>query len=142
LVIGGGAAALAVLFAVDLALGGAHLSRTVLGAGEAGDVIDVLDRRLTLMSNTFVDPVYPELLAICALLLVAGAVRHRVVLGWFGDAWAARAGFLGALAGVLVGTVANDSGSVLLVIGTIYLAISAGFFWSVLARASQVRRPD
>ena len=33
------------------------------------------------------------------------------------------AGFLGALAGVLVGTVANDSGSVLLVIGTIYLAV-------------------
>ena len=32
-----------------------------------------------------------------------------------------RSGFLGALAGVLVGTVANDSGSVLLVIGTVYL---------------------
>lgn len=131
-VIGSGALALAALLAVDLALGGAHLSRTVLGAGEAGDLIDVLDRRLTLMSNTFIHPVYPELLAVCALLLVVGALRHRAVLGWFGDGWAARSGFLGALVGVLVGTVANDSGSVLLVIGTIYLAISAGFFWAVL----------
>jgi ABC-type uncharacterized transport system permease subunit len=38
---------------------------------------------------------------------------------------------MGALAGVLVGTVANDSGSVLLVIGTIYLAVCAGFFWAI-----------
>ena len=29
-----------------------------------------------------------------------------------------------------MGTVANDSGSVLLVIGTIYLAVVAGFFWA------------
>jgi hypothetical protein len=32
--------------------------------------------------------------------------------------------------GVLVGTVANDSGSVLLVIGGIYLAVVAGFYWA------------
>jgi hypothetical protein len=129
-VVGGGALALAALLLIDLALGGAHLSRSVLGAGEAGDVLDVLDRRLTLMTNTFVHPVYPELLAICGLLLVAGLVRRRVVLGWFGDRWPARCGFVGALAGVLVGTVANDSGSVLLVIGTIFLGVSAGFFWA------------
>ena len=32
--------------------------------------------------------------------------------------------------GVLVGTVANDSGSVLLVLGVIYLAVVAGFYWA------------
>ena len=32
---------------------------------------------------------------------------------------------------MLVGTVANDSGSVLLVLGTIYLAVAAGFFWAI-----------
>ncbi len=130
IVVGGGALALAALFAVDLVLGGAHLSRSVLGAGEAGDVLDVLDRRVTLMVHTFVHPVYPELLAVCAVLLIAAAVRRRDVLGWFGDRWAARSGYLGAAAGVLVGTIANDSGSVLLVIGTIYLAVVAGFFWA------------
>ena len=51
IVAGGGAPALAALFVVDLVLGGAHLSRSVLGAGEAGDVVDVLDRRLTLMAR-------------------------------------------------------------------------------------------
>jgi hypothetical protein len=122
--------ALAALFAIDLALGGAHLSRSVLGAGEAGDVLDVLDRRVTLMVHTFTHPVYPELLAVCAALLVAAAIRYRRVLAWFGDRWAARSGYLGAAAGVLVGTIANDSGSVLLVIGTIYLAAVAGFFWA------------
>ncbi len=129
-VAGGGALALAGLLLIDLALGGAHLSRSVLGAGQAGDVLDVLERRLTLMTNTFIHPVYPELLGAAVLVLGAGLVWHRRVLAWFGQAWQARSGFLGALAGVLVGTFANDSGSVLLVIGTIYLAISAAFFWA------------
>ena len=133
-VVGGGALGARRAVRVDLVLGGAHLSRSVLGAGEAGDVLDVLDRRVTLMVHTFTHPVYPELLAVCAVLLIAGAVRRRDVLGWFGDRWAARSGYLGALAGVLVGTVANDSGSVLLVIGTIYLAVVAGFFWALAKR--------
>jgi hypothetical protein len=124
---------LAALALADLALGGAHLTRSVLGAGEAGDVADVLDRRLTLTARTFIHPVYPELLVAAGLVLLAGFVRRDRVLAWFGDGWAARSGFLGALAGVLVGTLANDSGSVLLVIGTIYLAVTAGFFWSVKA---------
>jgi hypothetical protein len=132
-VAGGGALALAGLLLIDLALGGAHLSRSVLGAGEAGDLLDVLERRVTLMTNTFVRPVYPELLAAAVLVLGAGFVRRRNVLSWFGEAWAARSGFLGALVGVLVGTFANDSGSVLLVIGTIYLAIAAAFFWATPA---------
>ena len=129
LVVGGGAAALAALIAVDAILGGAHLSRTVLGAGEAGDLADVLERRITLMVNTFTHPIYPELLVAAVLVLVAGFVRRDAVLSWFGDAWQARAGFLGALAGILIGTVANDSGSVLLVLGTIYLGAGAGFYW-------------
>ena len=90
----------------------------------------MLDRRVTLMSDTFIHPVYPELLVIAGLLLIAGVVRREAVLGWFGERWAARAGFLGALAGVLVGTVANDSGSVLLVLGMIYISVLAGFFWA------------
>jgi hypothetical protein len=130
IVAGGGALALAALFCVDLVLGGAHLSRSVLGAGGAGDVADVLDRRVTLMAHTFLHPVYPELLVACLALLVAGTIRRRQLIAWFGESWPARAGYMGALAGVLVGTIANDSGSVLLVIGTIYLSVCAGFFWA------------
>jgi hypothetical protein len=141
IVIGGGAAALAALLLADAVLGGAHLSRSVLGAGEAGDVLDVFDRRVTLMARTFTHPVYPELLVATGVLLVAGAIRRERVSAWFGERRAARAGFAGALAGVLVGTVANDSGSVLLVIGTIYLALSAGFFWATQASESAASKP-
>ena len=128
-VVGGGILALVALFAVDAVIGGAHLTRSVLGAGGANDVLDVLDRRVTLMTSTFIHPIYPELLIVTGALLLAGALRARTILAWFGDAWAARCGYLGALAGVLVGTLANDSGSVLLVTGTIYLAVCGGFFW-------------
>ena len=130
IVVGGGAAALAALIAVDLALGGAHLSRSVLGAGDASDVRDVFDRRLRLMVHTFTHPVYPGLLAGAIAVLVAGAVQRRRVLSWFDRRRLALSGFLGAVAGILVGTIANDSGSVLLVIGTIYLAVAAGYFWA------------
>ena len=61
---------------------------------------DVLDRRVTLMLGTFTDPVYPELLVAAALLLIAGFARRAAVLSWFGTAWAARCGFLGAVAGI------------------------------------------
>lgn len=138
-VVGAGVCGLAALFVVDAVLGGAHLSRSVLGAGEANDVIDVIDRRLTLMVGTFTDPVYPELLAIVAIALVAGVVKRREIVSWFGAAWPARCGFLGALAGVLVGSVANDSGSVLLVIGTIYLGACVAFAWGVTGAGSPLR---
>ena len=82
----------------------------------------------------FAHPVYPELLIASVALLVAGAVCRRRVVAWFGERWAASAGFAGALAGVLIGTLANDSGSVLLVLGTICLAVSAGYY--------RVRSPD
>ena len=51
-------------------------------------------------------------------------------MGWFGDRDAARAGFLGALAATIVGTLSNDSGAILLIVGTIYLAFASGFFWA------------
>lgn len=140
-VAGAGVLGLAALLLVDLAFGGAHLSRSVLGAGEASDVVDVLDRRVTLMANTFIHPVYPELLVAAVALLVVGFIRRETVLGWFGERWPARCGFLGALTGVLVGTIANDSGSVLLVLGTIYLAAGAGFFWAEAATSGSPAAP-
>jgi hypothetical protein len=130
LVLGAGLLGLVALVAVDSLFGGAHFSRSVLGAGEASDVVDVVDRRLRLMADTFTDPVYPELLVAAVAALALGLLKRDAVLGWFGEHWPARCGFVGALAGVLIGTVANDSGSVLFVIGTIYIVVSAGFFWA------------
>jgi hypothetical protein len=129
-VIAAGVVGVLALVAVDELFGGAHFSRTVLGAGEATALGDVFERRLDLMVHTFTDPVYPELLALTALVLIAGLARSVTILSWFGDRWPARCAYLGALVGVLIGTVANDSGSVLLVIGTVYLAAVAAFAWA------------
>jgi hypothetical protein len=129
-VVAAGVLALLALVAVDEVFGGAHLTRSVLGAGESSQVADVFERRLDLMAHTFTHPVYPELLVIAALALIAGFVRSATILGWFGPRWPARHAYVGAVVGVLVGTLANDSGSVLLVIGTIYLAAVAGFAWA------------
>lgn len=130
LIAAAGVAGLGALLAIDAVLGGAHLSRSVLGAGEAGDVLDVFERRLRLMVSTFTPPRYPVLFGIAVALLVAGAVQRRTILGWFRGRRAALAGFGAALAGVLVGTVANDSGAILLVLGTIYVSAAASFFWA------------
>jgi hypothetical protein len=64
---------------------------------------------------------------------VAGVLRRERVLSWFADRRPARDGFVGAVVGILVGTLANDSGSVLLVLGMIYIGVSAGFFWATAA---------
>jgi hypothetical protein len=124
---------LAALVAADLVLGGAHLTRSVLGAGDTGDLADVLDRRLTLTLRSFTDPVYPQLLVLAVILLAVGAARRDRILSWLEGRPAALYGYLGALAGILVGTAANDSGAILLVIGTILLAAFAGFFWATSA---------
>jgi hypothetical protein len=135
-VVAAGTVGLLALVAVDELLGGAHFSRTVLGAGDTTQIADVFRRRLDLMVHTFIHPVYPALLAVTAAALIAGLWRSRAILAWFGERWPARDGYLGALVGVLVGTLANDSGSVLLVIGTIYLAAATAYAWGARGNGS------
>jgi hypothetical protein len=134
---------LVALILADALLGGdAHLSRTVLGADSPGELGDVVARRLRLTARSFYDPAYPVLLAITVVLLVLGYRYRKRIMGWFGDRTPARAGYLGALGATIVGTVSNDSGAILLIIGTIYLAIAAGFFWArspLLSAAESVR---
>jgi hypothetical protein len=119
------------LVLADVLLGGdAHLSRSVLGADGPGELGDVVGRRLRLTARSFYEPAYPVLLAAAVVVLAIGYRRRARIMAWFGDCDAARAGFLAALAATLVGTLVNDSGAILLIIGTIYVAIAAGFFWS------------
>ncbi len=123
--------ALALLAAVDLLTGSdAHLTRTVLQADSGGDVLAVLGRRLREAGESFGRPL---LLAILPFVL-AGAVvawlRRDRIAAWFSGVPAMWAGMIGALAATLVGTVANDSGALLLEIGAAYLAAFVGFAWA------------
>jgi hypothetical protein len=126
--------ALAALAAVDLVLGGdAHLSRSVLEAGGLEEVGEVAERRLRLSASSFSNRLGSPFLFVTAGLIVAGLIFRRRIASWFDGRQLAFAGFLGAIAAVAVGTLANDSGVLLLMIGTAYLSMFAGCAWATRA---------
>ncbi len=124
-------AAVAVLALVDLVSGGdAHLTRSVLDAGGLGDLADVAERRLRLSANSFSRPIVYVFLPLILVLAVLAFARRDRLAAWVRDHPAMRAGMLGAAAAVVVGTLANDSGALLLEIGAAYLLVIVGFAWA------------
>jgi len=123
--------ALAALALADLASGGdAHLTRSVLDAGGLDQLADVAERRLRLSAKSFGRAITSPFLPL-AIVIIAIAVRHRERLfSWLTPYPPMRAAFLGAVAAIAVGTLANDSGALLLEIGTGYLLVVAGFAWA------------
>jgi hypothetical protein len=124
-------AALALLACVDLLSGGdAHLTRSVLDAGGLSDLADVAERRLRLSARSFSRPVVYLFLPAIAVLAALAIVNRDRLAAWLDGRPAMRAGLLGSLAAVLVGTLANDSGALLLEVGAAYLLVFAGFAWA------------
>ncbi len=123
-------AAVALLALIDLASGAnAHLTRSVLDAGGLDQVADVAQRRLELSAHSFTRPiVYLFLPLVVAVAVLAYLGRDRIE-GWLRSP-AMRAGMFGALAAVLIGALANDSGALVIEIGTAYLLVFLGFAWS------------
>jgi hypothetical protein len=124
-------AVLALLALIDLVSGAnAHLTRSVLDAGGLGDLADVAQRRLQLSAQSFGRPI---LLALMPLVLVAAALaylRRGQLNAWLEVVPTMRAGLLGALAATVIGTLANDSGALLLEIGTAYLLVFVAYAWA------------
>ncbi|HEX9968284.1 MAG TPA: hypothetical protein VGB06_10085 [Solirubrobacterales bacterium] len=123
--------ALVLLAAADLLSGSdAHLTKTVLQADGGGDVLGTIGRRLAEAGESFGRPL---LLAGLPLVLGGAALAWRGrerIAAWLRDVPAMRAALAGALAATLVGTVANDSGALLLELGGLYLAAFLGFAWA------------
>lgn len=120
--------ALALLAAADLLSGAdAHLTSTVLQAGSGGDVLDVIGRRLREAGESFGRPL---LIAGLPFVLAGAALawlRRDRIAAWLEPVPAMRAGLAGATAAILVATVANDSGALLLELGAAYIAALVGF---------------
>ena len=128
-------AALAALMTADLVLGGeAHLTRSLLDAGGLDEVGDVLERRVRLASDSFTRGSNLPFLVLAVIVVAIGTWKRRVIRGWF-TVPAAWAGFAGALAATAIGTVSNDSGVVLLILGSAFCLATAGYAWGLAALA-------
>lgn len=123
--------AVVLLGAVDQLSGAdSHLTSSVLGAESRGDALAVLGRRLGEAGESFGRP----LLLAGLPLLLAGALaawlRRDRVAAWLRPVPALRAALGGAAAAILVATVANDSGALLLELGAAYIAAFLAFAWA------------
>jgi hypothetical protein len=123
--------ALAILSAADLITSAnAHLTKTVLDAKSGGDVLSVIGHRLGETASSFGRPTLVAGLPIAVAAAAIAWLRRDRLAAWLSGFPAMRAGMLGALAATLVGTVANDSGALLLEIGGAYLLVFVGFAWA------------
>jgi hypothetical protein len=117
--------------AVDLLTGAnAHLTRSVLDAGGLGDLADVAQRRLQLSADSFLRPVVLFFLPLVAALAVLTVLRRDRLHRWLEKSPEIEAGLLGALAATVAGTLANDSGALILEVGAAYLLVFATFAWA------------
>ncbi len=134
--------ALLSLAAIDIAIGGgAHLTGSVLEAGGADDLADVAERRLRLSEKSFRRAAGEPFIYLAAGLFVGGLYQRRRVAAAFEGSPAAYAGFRGAVVATLVGSVVNDSGAIVFMLGTTFLVATVGFAWGEAARAARDTRP-
>lgn len=131
-------AVLALLALVDLLSGAnAHLTRSVLDAGGLGDLADVAQRRLQLSAHSFGRPVLLAFLPVVLAVVAAAYLKRERLQAWLIGVPALRAGLLGGIGATVVGTLANDSGALVLEIGTAYLLVFTGFAWAESAAKSE-----
>ncbi len=124
-------AVLALLALADLVSGAdSHFTRSVLDAGGLGDLGEVAQRRLELSAHSFARPIVFVFLPLIAVLAAIAIVRRDRLTAWLDGRPGMRAGLIGAVAATLVGTLANDSGALLLEIGAAYLLVFVGFAWA------------
>lgn len=123
--------ALALLAAADLLTGAdAHLTGSVLDAESGGDVLAVLGDRLREAGASFGRPLLLVGLPVVIAAAALAWLRRGRIDGWLRGREPVRAALLGALAATLVGTLANDSGALLLEIGAVYLLVFVAFAWA------------
>jgi len=131
-------ALLALIALADLVSGAnAHLTRSVLDAGGLGDVADVAQRRLQLSAHSFARPVVLFFLPLIAVIGLVAWIKRDSLRVLLEPVPAMRAGLLGALVATAVGTLANDSGALLLEIGSAYLLVFLAFSWAQAAESNR-----
>jgi hypothetical protein len=130
-------AAVGLLVAVDLVTsGGAHLTRTVVHSNGAGDLLNVAKRRLIDSASGLNRPTTAITCAIGVILLYVGVRRRREIFAPIASLPAFMAGIWGAFAATVVGTLANDSGPLMLEAGLLMLMLATAYARSRPERAA------
>jgi hypothetical protein len=123
-------AVLALIALADLVTGAnAHLTRSVLDAGGLDNLAEVAQRRLQLSARSFARPILVLFLPVIALLAVLSYLRRDRIRTRLAPFPGLRAGLAGAVAATVIGTLANDSGALLLEIGAAYILVFAAYAW-------------
>ena len=123
--------ALVFLAVIDLVSGGnAHLTRSVLDAGGAGDLADVAQRRFELSAHDFTQAATNPLFWIVIAGVALAASRWRRIDAWLRPVPFVRAGLIGACVAVAVGVLVNDSGATFLTLGALALGAALAFAWA------------
>jgi hypothetical protein len=124
-------AVVGLLALADLVTGAnSHFTRSVLDAGGLNSLGDVAQRRLELSAHSFSRPVLLAALPVVAALAALAWWKRAVLGAWVHDYPAMRAALIGAVVATVVGTLANDSGALLLEIGAVYLLVLVGWAWA------------
>jgi hypothetical protein len=128
IVLGAPALAVGALAALDLATGGnAHFTRSVLRAGGLDELAQVAQRRFELSYSSLGRGIIGPLVILAAALFLTGLRFRDRLLANISGIPAFRAGLWGAVAAVVGGTLTNDSGPVIFLIGITYLALAVGY---------------
>jgi hypothetical protein len=135
--------ALGALVGIDLVSGGdAHLTRSVLEADRPGDVFEIAARRFDeSFGGVLTLDAFPAFYA-AVVLLALGVWRRRQLLAPMDTAPMYRAGVVGAFAATLAGALSNDSGTVIVMIGTALLLGAVAYGRARPRAAGQGRGPD
>ena len=99
-------------------------------------MLSVVGHRLSETASSFGRPILVAGLPIVIAAAALAWLRRDRLAAWLSGLPAMRAGLLGALAATLVGTLANDSGALLLEIGGAYLLVFVAFAWAEAEPAS------
>jgi hypothetical protein len=133
---------LAALALLDLLTGGdAHFSRSVLEAGGLDEIADVAERRVRLSYRSLGRGAIPFLVAFALIGLAVGFRYRRALLASTEGAPGVRAAVYGLLAAVLVGALTNDSGPIILLIGSSYLLFVAVYLAAVPGPGARATAP-
>jgi hypothetical protein len=129
---------LALLVVIDLVTGGnAHFSRYILDADGPGQLFDTFARRLDLAGSILISGTTPFSVAALAALVIWGIVRRDRLLAPMREALGeapARlyaAGVYGTIGALVIGSLANDSGPRIFLVGSVAAVLAAAYGWAV-----------